>query len=222
MIKLLIFDCDGTIVDTKNLHFNSFNSALSEWASTTSFKDFTITAQEASIYNGLPTKIKLQMLTHNKRLPVESYPTIERLKQEYTIKLIKEQIKESDYINIHEVLQWLSVKGYKLYCASNCSPDTLNLMLELAGHKQYFHKIFSNADVIEPKPSPEMFLKCAYRAGLHPYDVLVIEDSDKGIQAARAANMNFLEVSSPKDVTLDNIQSFITKCNDYFDQYLGK
>ena len=136
--------------------------------------------------------------------------------------LIKEKIKAKDYTHIHEVLSWLRAKGYQIHCASNCSPDTLHLMLEMAGHKQYFHRIFSNIDVKNCKPDPEIYLKSSYIAGVHPYDVLVVEDSPKGIAAVRAAHMNLLQVDSPKQVTLDSVRSTIETIDNYNDQYQGK
>lgn len=220
--KLIVFDCDNTIVSTKDLHFKAFNEALSIWCSTTSFKDFTITEDEEDLYNGLPTTVKLDLLTKNKRLPIESYKTVERLKQEFTIKFIKEKIKATDYVHIHDLLKHLKTKGYIVYCASNCSSETLNLMLDLGGYSHLFDRIFSNRDVIKPKPDPEIYLKCSYLAGVHPYETIVVEDADKGIIAAKFANTNVLEVKSPEDVTLDKVITFINECDDKLDRYLGK
>ncbi len=223
MIKLCVFDNDGVLTDCRKVHFDALNMAIADWQSVSAFRDYTINEDEHElIYNGLPTSVKLNLLTHNKRLPIESYNTIECLKQEYTIKLIKETVKSKDYIHIHELLQLLRVKGYQIHCASNCSPETLNLMLELAGYKQYFHRVFSNKDVVNPKPNPEIYLKSSYIAGVHPFDTLVLEDSPKGIAAVEAANMNLLRVESPKDVTISNVMNKIQTIDDYFDRYIGK
>lgn len=222
-IKLCAIDCDGCLVEAREIHYRSLNDALSEWQSVSAFRDYTISEEaHEKVFNGLPTKTKLEILTQTKGLPKESHKVIEELKQKYTIKLIKEKIKAKDYAHIHEVLEWLGVKGYQIACCSNSISETLHLMLECAGHKKYLHQIISNQDVISPKPDPEIYLKAMYIAGVHPWETLVIEDSDKGICAAKASNANLLTVKSSADITLDNVVAFIQNIDDYFDKYLGK
>jgi beta-phosphoglucomutase-like phosphatase (HAD superfamily) len=78
MIKLIIFDLDGVLVDAKNIHFDSLNDALSD--------EFKITWEEhLNRYDGLKTNQKLLMLTSEKGLPVESYNDIWQKKQSITL-----------------------------------------------------------------------------------------------------------------------------------------
>jgi beta-phosphoglucomutase-like phosphatase (HAD superfamily) len=79
MIKLIIFDLDGVLVDIKNLHFNALNVALG--------KKYEINWDDhLSLYDGLKTKQKLQMLSKRKGLPTEDHENIWAIKQENTLK----------------------------------------------------------------------------------------------------------------------------------------
>ena len=82
MIKLIIFDLDGVLVEAKEIHYESLNLALSD--------EYKITTEEhLSIYDGLKTTEKLKLLTKLKGLPVESHTEIWQLKQKYTLELLK-------------------------------------------------------------------------------------------------------------------------------------
>lgn len=85
-IKAIIFDLDGVLVDSKEIHFNALNLALSEYDSR-----YVITKTEQEhIYEGMTTRSKLEVLTKKKGLPVSSYQDIWESKQKYTAKLFKE------------------------------------------------------------------------------------------------------------------------------------
>ena len=77
MKKLIIFDLDGVIVEAKNIHYEALNKALG--------KKYSIEWNEhLSIYDGLKTSQKLEMLTDRKGLPKENYEKIWKDKQKYT------------------------------------------------------------------------------------------------------------------------------------------
>jgi len=92
MTKLVIFDLDGVLIDSKDYHFDALNYALSKVG-----EKYVITRQEhVSIYDGLPTRPKLELLTKNKELPVEYYDQIWRDKQEETLRVFDEHVRK-DY-----------------------------------------------------------------------------------------------------------------------------
>ena len=69
MTKLVIFDLDGVLIDSKDYHYEALNQALG--------LEYAISREEhVSIYDGLPTKAKLELLTKNKGLPVDHYDKI--------------------------------------------------------------------------------------------------------------------------------------------------
>ena len=82
MIKLIVFDLDGVLVEAKNIHYESLNKALG---------DYSISwAEHLSVYDGLKTNQKLQMLHERKGLPKESFKDIWNDKQKYTLQALKD------------------------------------------------------------------------------------------------------------------------------------
>jgi beta-phosphoglucomutase-like phosphatase (HAD superfamily) len=72
MIKLIIFDLDGVLIDAREIHYEAFNRAISLVG-----KDFIINKEEhLSTYDGLPTKKKLELLSKNKNLPIDKHSLI--------------------------------------------------------------------------------------------------------------------------------------------------
>src|SRR6266576_3762860 len=85
MIRTIIFDLDGVLVDADRLHFDALNMALELHSQA------PISWQEhLTIYKGIPTVVKLAVLTQRKGLPVELYEQIRKSKQEITISLIEQ------------------------------------------------------------------------------------------------------------------------------------
>ena len=81
MIKLIIFDLDGVLIDSKQTHFEALNRALGS--------KYAINIEEhLSTYDGLPTKTKLNMLTKNKGLPTDKHAKIARAKQKHTVDIL--------------------------------------------------------------------------------------------------------------------------------------
>ena len=113
MIKLIIFDLDGVLVTTKDIHYISLNKALSNLDS----KYEISLSEHYEKYDGLPTIKKLKMLTEDKNLPIEFYEQINRDKQNYTFDTIRQVIKRDD--RLIETLKMLKNDGFKIYVASN-------------------------------------------------------------------------------------------------------
>ena len=88
MIKLIIFDLDGVLVDARELHYNALNKALGSID-----EKYVIQLDEhLSTYDGLSTTKKLGMLTQNKELPTELHDSVWKLKQEMTLKIILDKM----------------------------------------------------------------------------------------------------------------------------------
>ena len=81
MNKLVIFDLDGVLIDSREMHYEALNRALEKVS-----LDYAITIEEhLSLYDGLPTSIKLTMLTEKKNLPVDKHQQIWEDKQKATL-----------------------------------------------------------------------------------------------------------------------------------------
>ena len=201
MIKAVIFDMDGVLVDAKEWHYEALNRALGLFG-------YEITRHEhLTAYDGLPTNRKLQMLSEQKGLPVKLHPYINRLKQQYTIEMIHTRCFP---VFAHQyALNRLKKEGYHLACASNSIRYTVELMMERSDLMQYLDFYLSNQDVTKAKPDPEIYLKAAERLGYRPDECLVVEDNFNGIAAGKAAGAHVMKVETIYDVNYENIKKHI-------------
>lgn len=197
MIKAVIFDMDGVLIDAKEWHFEALNEALQLFGYEISRYDHLIT------YDGLSTSQKLEMLTLEKGLPRKLHRFINELKQQYTVKRI---FTECYPVFAHEyALSNLKKDGYKIVVASNSIKNTVQLMMERSDLYKYLDFFLCNQDVKQPKPSPEIYNKAIERLNISPEQCLVVEDNHNGIQAARDAGAHVMQVMSVADVTYSNI-----------------
>jgi HAD superfamily hydrolase (TIGR01509 family) len=207
MIKLIVFDMDGVLVDSKELHFESLNSALIKY----NFEP--ITKEEHLVhFDGLSTKQKLDKLFKLNRIGKESW-MIEQIndeKQYITRSMILKL--EPDYIKCN-MLNALKLLGYKIYVASNAIRDTVKLLLIKKGLLASIDYFYSNEDVKNPKPNPEMYLQSMIRAGVGPKETLIIEDSVKGREAAINSCAHICTVEKSSDTTFERITNRIYEIN---------
>ena len=206
MIKHIIFDLDGVLVDARDLHYHALNLALAEIG-----KEYIIDREEhLSTYDGLPTSKKLQMLTVSKGLPADSHNKVWQLKQEKTIYLINKMNYDSRMMN---VLRSLKESDYSVHVASNSIKNTIKMMLLRKGLIEYVDEIFSNEDVKNPKPNPEIYLRSIIKAGVSPNETLIVEDSHIGRKAALESGAHLFPVRNPDDVILESIIKNIMQIN---------
>ena len=202
MTKLIIFDLDGVLVEAKQIHFDTLNQALREVAK--SEKYVISEAEHLSIYDGLKTNQKLELLTKNKGLQRDTYDWVWNRKQQLTIEAISQLQSDLDKI---ELFKELRNRGYKLAVASNSIRRSVLVMLAKIGIIEYMDLIISNEDVKNSKPPPEMYWKAMSMMGCLPEETLIVEDSPHGLLAASRSRANILRVDSPKDLVISKIIS---------------
>lgn len=210
MIKLIIFDLDGVLIDARNIHYEALNRALAKVANLTIPLD-----EHLSTYDGLPTKTKLRMLTDKKGLDTALYDSIWKEKQIQTLDVIKEKIKPEDYIKHLGILEWLIKEGYKICVASNSITESIRCMLSCSNLIHYIHRYYSNEDVKHHKPHSEIYLKCMIDYGVNPKETLIIEDSHIGRKSAHESGAHILGIKDSYDLTLEKVQQAINKGNEY-------
>ena len=199
MIKLIIFDLDGVLVEAKEIHFETLNTAIEEVAG----PEYIISLNEHySTYDGLKTNQKLELLTKNKGLSIDHYQSIWDKKQQYTIDQIS-NLKQDE--RLVDIFKRLRAAGYKLACASNSIRRSVLVMLSKIGIIEYMDLILSNEDVKNSKPHPEMYWKSMSMIGVLPEETLIVEDSPHGLLAASRSRANVLRVNNPTDLTFDKL-----------------
>jgi len=206
MIKAIIFDMDGVLIEAKDWHYEALNRALELFG-------YEISRyQHLTTYDGLPTKKKLEMLSLESALPKELHSFINEMKQEYTMEIVHAKCKPSF---VHEfALSSLKAMGYKLAVASNSVANTVDVMMRKAKLGLYLDLMLSNEDVARGKPDPEMYTKAIAHFGLQPHECLIIEDNENGIRAATASGAHVLPVLEVSDVNIDNILQRIRQIDE--------
>ena len=200
MIKLIIFDLDGVLVEAKNIHFNALNKALGNYVISWN--------EHLSTYDGLKTSQKLDMLTKDKGLPVEDHKRIWETKQQITLKMLGE-LQPSTKLQL--VMSTLVQEGYKLAVASNSIRKTVVTVLAKLGIIEFMDLIISNEDVLNSKPHPEMYWQAISKMKCLPEETLIVEDSPYGLLAAARSKSYILRVKNPQEVTYKNISKKLTQ-----------
>lgn len=206
MIKAVIFDMDGVLIDAKEWHYEALNKALRLFG-------YEITRQEHLVtYDGLPTREKLKMLTLDRNLPQKLHSFINEIKQRYTVEAIFNCCRP----NFHHqyALARLKQEGYKIAVCSNSVRNTVQLMMEKSDLLKYVDFYLSNQDIKNPKPHPEMYIKAVKKLALKSNECLVLEDNKNGIMAAEAAGTHVYIIENVREVTYDNITKKIEEINN--------
>ena len=205
MLKAILFDMDGVLIDAKEWHYRALNEALSLFG-------YEITQEEhLASYDGLPTRVKTQKLTEEKGLPPALHDFINEMKQQYTLTMIWQYCRPCFH---HEyALSRLKMEGYKLGLGSNSVRLTVDTMLKKACLAEYLDVTFSNQDVKFPKPSPEIYVKLMKALDVQPHECLICEDNENGIKAALASGGHLLRINTVDDVNYDNIRHRIDEIN---------
>lgn len=199
MIKLknYLFDLDGVLVNACDWHYETLNQALIQ----ENLAPISLSAHVEK-YNGLPTKVKLNMLG----VEQSKHQLIIDLKAEFLQKIIDKECR-IDECKI-ALFDYLKGKNGKIACVTNSVRHTVDTILTNMGIKKYFDLIVSNEDVSKNKPDPEPYNLTVDTLRINPQETLIVEDSIKGFMAAAASKVSLLwKVPDANYVNLCNYKS---------------
>ncbi|ASQ47320.1 HAD-IA family hydrolase [Legionella clemsonensis] len=198
-IKLIIFDLDGVLVDSREHHFVALNRALAEVDNR-----YVISPKEhLQLFDGLSTQRKLDLLSEQRGLDRHLHPLIWEKKQKLTFEVIDELLEPNPHIIA--LFKQLKADGLKIYVCSNSIRETVKLILLKLNLMKYVDYFISNQDVISPKPHPEMYWLAMIKEKVLPKETLIVEDSYVGRTAAISSGANLCAVKSPAEVTISKI-----------------
>lgn len=205
MIKAVLFDMDGVLIDAKDWHYVALNDALLKFG-------FEIGRDaHLSTFDGLPTRKKLKMLSQTRGLPVRLHELLNSLKQTYTKSITYQKCKPT--FNHQFAIGKLKRDGIKVGVCSNSVRQSVTAMMEQANLISYLDVIYSNEDVKKGKPDPEMYLSAMEYLRVSPTETLILEDNEHGIEAAQASGAHLLKIGVPADVTYTAISQRINEIN---------
>ncbi|MBN3890860.1 MAG: HAD family hydrolase [Nostoc sp. JL31] len=184
---LVIFDCDGVLVDSEPILNRIFAETLTE-------AGFPITYAEVTqkfIGKSLKTCLEIIETSYNKPLP----KNFVELCKEREIAPLQQELKPIPHIS--EVLEQITLPKC---VASNSSHRHIQMVLKLTGMlHQFDSNLYSANDVSRPKPFPDVYLYAAKQMNTNPEYCAVIEDSVPGVQAASAAGMTVFGYAQHSD-----------------------
>lgn len=200
--KCALFDLDGVLVDACDWHYEALNRALKEVA------NYEISRQDHyEKYNGLPTLTKLSMLKDIGVITDEDIQKISDVKQEHTIKVIEELCKR-DQSKI-ELMKALKDNDYEIAVVTNSIRKTATLMLSNSGILPFVDLLISNEDTDRNKPYPDPYIIAIHLLNSSHNKTIIVEDSPKGIKAAKDSGAHVLEVKDATEVNLELFKDFI-------------
>ncbi len=188
--KLLIFDCDGVLVDTERIANQVLKECITEIGMELSFDDVLLH------FKGRSAPDCVQILKEKFGVtPPEDF--IETFRERSYARYEQETCPIP---GIEDALKKL--KNYKMCVTSSSTHKKVHINLKRTGLEQYFDgNIFSAQDVQHGKPEPDLFLYAAEKNGVKPEECVVIEDSVHGVVAAINAGMKVLgyaDLTSPE------------------------
>ena len=207
MIDTIIFDLDGVLINSKNIHFEALNRALIE----NKIKYQINYEDHLKTFDGLPTSRKLEILNKKKLVPKKLNKKIKSKKNLITRKLLKENLKFDK--NIFVLFQKLS-KKFKLGIATNAIQETLEIAIKKLRIGKFLNFSISTEKLENSKPHPEIYLRSIVNLNTKPKNTLILEDSHNGRIAAKEAGARLMPIKSLNDVTYKNVINFIENKNE--------
>ncbi|WP_432409701.1 HAD family hydrolase [Wukongibacter sp. M2B1] len=183
MIKAVIFDMDGVIIDSEPIHKQVEESL---------FKKLNIKVSEEE-HNSYVGKTSIEMwreikLKYNLRKDILAEEiVIEEVDRYIEHLLAKDDIKP--IMGVRKLINELYIKDIKLALASSAVRRSIETVINLFELGEYFSISISGEDIEDGKPCPDIFLKAANELGVNPMECVVIEDSRNGVIAAKTAGM---------------------------------
>jgi len=186
MIKAVIFDLDGLLVDTEILHSQAYEAILKEYKKKPKLNDYGIVQ-----ISGLIARKNWQYLKKKHNLKEDVEILLEK-KRHVFLKIIKNIKKPKE--GVKNLLNLLKEEKVKMALASSSTKEYILTILSNLELIEYFEVIVSFEEVQKPKPAPDIYLEAAKRLKIEPSSCVVLEDSESGINSGKNAGMKVIAV----------------------------
>ena len=189
MIRTVIFDMDGVIIDTEPLHHHAFFTQFAELG-------IPVSATEYTTFLGKSTRNVFQLLKQRYHLRQDVEALVLR-KRELFNKAFDEDAGLDLLPGVRVLIEDLRRHNVQLVVASSAAKATIARVFDRFGLSEYFTHRVSGEDFAESKPNPAIFLRAAELADTPVTECIVIEDAANGVAAAKAAGIYCIAYVSP-------------------------
>lgn len=188
MIKGIIFDLDGVLVSTDEMHYQAWKRLAQELGIT------GFTREDNRRQRGISRMASLEVVLEkaDRKYSDEEKAELAERKNNYYLELLEQMDESAVLENMKDVLKKL--KEMDLLLAVGSASKNAPIILEKTGLTSYLDQVSCGLDTTKSKPNPEVFLVAARKLELLPEECLVVEDSAAGIEAAKAGGMKSLGV----------------------------
>lgn len=189
--KAVIFDLDGTLINSEYFHFECWNILLSEAGVQLTYDDWLCT------YAGNVLQSNARSLKEKYSLPTPLDELIKRRMALSVKRLNTQDIALMPYAA--ELLEFLQSRHIPMALVTSSSRPDVEAIFKRNGLAHYFKLMITKDEVTMPKPYPEGYNQCCERLGMQKQDCLVLEDSRTGLRAAKAAGLTCYAIQSNTD-----------------------
>jgi len=184
--KTILWDLDGVIADSASYHFAAWQETFAKSGIKFTWTDFT------KLFGARNDFIIREVMED--KVSEEDVKAIIEAKEISFRKGIRGNVKP--FPGAIKLLNTIKKGNFKMCLVSSAPRENIDLLLGELGMKEYFNCIVSGREVMESKPSPQIFLLATEKCGVQPEDCIVIEDSPLGVKAAKSAGMRCLAVTN--------------------------
>lgn len=195
-IKAVIYDVDGTMVDSEPLHVTAWDAALR----TSGYNLMDLPPDFRATMAGRKPIAIAEGMVRELDLPVNAERLLEA-KSSFFLQKAKTELK--GMLGVVESAARLKDDGYELAIGTSLDRDYINLVLTRLGLADAFKVIVTGDQIKHGKPHPETYLTVAKRLGRRPAECVVLEDAKSGIQSAKAAGAWCIAVENRNAVLQD-------------------
>ena len=189
MIKAVIFDLDGVIVDTAHYHYLAWKRLAKELG-------FDLTIEQNELLKGVSRMRSLEIILELGGISLSNAEKerIANKKNGWFVEYVNEMKPDEIFPGVKEMLKSIRSKGLKVALAS--SSKNAPRVIELLNIENEFDAVVDGTMIEHTKPDPEIFLLAALKLKVNPTECVVFEDAEAGVEAAIAAGMKCVGVGS--------------------------
>lgn len=207
MLKAVLFDMDGVIIDSEPIHYRLSKMYYSELG-------LDITDEEYYTFVGIGDKEIFTRLKEKYGLKQKVDEMVEAYQQRY-IEHLQGLKDEKPIKGVDILIKDIYKRGFHLALGSSATRRNIEAVLEYFKLREYFDEIVSGCEVERSKPSPDIYVRAAEKLGMDPSGCVVIEDSSNGVRAAKSAGMKCIGYKnhnsgeqdiSPADIIIDSFE----------------